>query len=253
MPPEIAGAIFRRAICLAQLGRMEEARSLVWPLLDQEPGRTGEDERDLHRLSVTLYAAITLEHSEGARALATRLACVDHLAIGDWFHMCMARLLGEAAALNGDRATARSYFERAIESAGKIAFRPEIALSHLHLAENFLEDADHSSALQHLDIAVPELRDMQMRPTLERALRVRELATVAESAYASRRVVSDGLTAREREVARLLATGRSNRDIAQMLVITEGTVEVHVKHILNKLRFKSRAQVAAWANERALG
>ena len=53
MPPQTAGAIFRRAICLAQLGRMEEARSLAWPLLDQEPGRTGEDDRDLHRLTVT--------------------------------------------------------------------------------------------------------------------------------------------------------------------------------------------------------
>jgi DNA-binding NarL/FixJ family response regulator len=36
-------------------------------------------------------------------------------------------------------------------------------------------------------------------------------------------------------VARLLAAGRSNREIADALVITEGTVEVHVKHILSKL------------------
>jgi len=91
------------------------------------------------------------------------------------------------------------------------------------------------------------------RAALERALRIREQATVAESEHASRRLVSDGLTAREREVAGLLAAGRSNRDIAQMLVITEGTVEVHVKYILSKLGFKSRAQVAAWANERGLG
>jgi Bacterial regulatory proteins, luxR family len=41
--------------------------------------------------------------------------------------------------------------------------------------------------------------------------------------------VSDKLTPREREVARLLAVGRSNREIAQALVITEGTAEVHVK------------------------
>ena len=121
----------------------------------------------------------------------------------------------------------------------------------MHIAEQLLEERDHTSALQHLDVAVPELRDIQMRPALEGALRVRELATVAELAYASHRL-SDGLTGREREVARLLAAGRSNRDIAQMLVITEGTVEVHVKHILSKLGFKSRAQVAAWANERDL-
>jgi DNA-binding CsgD family transcriptional regulator/tetratricopeptide (TPR) repeat protein len=250
MPPETAGAIFRRAICLAQIGRMEQARSLAWRLLDQEPGTQGEDDRDLHRLTAALHAAITLEHSEAARALAARLACVAHLAIGDWFHMSMARLLGEAAVLNGERATARSYFAQALASAAKIGFRPEIALSNLHIAEQLLEDVDHSGALQHLDVAMTELRDMHMRPALERAQRVREQARVAESADASRVLLSDGLTTREREVAGLLAAGRSNRDIAQMLVITEGTVEVHVKHILSKLGFKSRAEVAAWANER---
>jgi non-specific serine/threonine protein kinase len=51
-------------------------------------------------------------------------------------------------------------------------------------------------------------------------------------------------------VARLLATGRSNREIADQLVISEGTVEVDVKPILSKLDLMSRAQVAAWpANE----
>jgi DNA-binding CsgD family transcriptional regulator len=252
MPPETAGAVFRRAICLAEVGRLDEARSLVWSLLDQEPGRTGEDERDVHRVTVTLHAAITLQHAEAARALAARLACVGHLAIGDWFHMCMARLLGETALLIGDRASARNYFAQALETAGKIGFRPEIALTQLHIAEQLLEDADHSGALHHLDVAIPELEAMRMRPALEGALRIRELATEAESADAARRLVSDGLTGREREIAGLLVAGRSNRDIAQMLVITEGTVEVHVKHILSKLGFKSRAQIASWANERGL-
>jgi DNA-binding CsgD family transcriptional regulator len=250
MPPETAGAIFRRAICLALVGRMEEARSLAWPILDQELVRTGEDDRDLHRVTVALHAAIILEHSEATRALAGRLACVGHLATGDWVHACMARLLGEAALLIGDPASARSYFAKSLESAGKIAFRPEIALSHLHIAEQSLVDGDQAIALQHLDVALPELDDMKMRPALERALRVREMAAAAELAHAARRLVSDGLTGREREIAALLAEGRSNRDIAQMLVITEGTVEVHVKHILSKLGFKSRAQVAGWANKR---
>jgi DNA-binding NarL/FixJ family response regulator len=49
-----------------------------------------------------------------------------------------------------------------------------------------------------------------------------------------------------------LAAGRSNREIADALVITEGTVEVHVKHILGKLGLRSRAQVAAWASDERL-
>jgi DNA-binding NarL/FixJ family response regulator len=49
-----------------------------------------------------------------------------------------------------------------------------------------------------------------------------------------------------------MATGLTNRDIAERLVITEGTVKVHAKHILSKLGLASRTQVAGWfarANE----
>jgi non-specific serine/threonine protein kinase len=52
------------------------------------------------------------------------------------------------------------------------------------------------------------------------------------------------LTPREREVAVLLAQGRSNRQIAQALVISERTAAVHVEHILSKLDLHSRWQVA---------
>ena len=47
-------------------------------------------------------------------------------------------------------------------------------------------------------------------------------------------------------MARLIAAGLSNREIAAALVITERTVEGHVGNILAKLNFRSRAQVAAW-------
>jgi non-specific serine/threonine protein kinase len=60
------------------------------------------------------------------------------------------------------------------------------------------------------------------------------------------------LTRREREVAALVARGLSNRQIAAELSITERTAENHVEHILTKLGFRSRAQVAAWVVERAL-
>ncbi|MFN8526650.1 MAG: tetratricopeptide repeat protein [Chloroflexota bacterium] len=55
------------------------------------------------------------------------------------------------------------------------------------------------------------------------------------------------VTPREREVAILIARGLTNRQIAETLVITEGTAANHVVHILNKLGFSSRAQVASWA------
>ncbi|MQY07742.1 ATP-binding protein [Actinomadura macrotermitis] len=55
------------------------------------------------------------------------------------------------------------------------------------------------------------------------------------------------LTAREREIAALVARGLSNRGIADELVISPATVARHVTNILTKLGFASRAQVAAWA------
>ncbi|HEY3958612.1 MAG TPA: LuxR C-terminal-related transcriptional regulator [Streptosporangiaceae bacterium] len=54
------------------------------------------------------------------------------------------------------------------------------------------------------------------------------------------------LTPRELQVARLIAGGRSNKEIAAELVISQRTAENHVEHILTKLGFTSRAQVAAW-------
>ena len=60
------------------------------------------------------------------------------------------------------------------------------------------------------------------------------------------------LSARELEVVALLARGLTNRQIAEMLVISERTATTHVSHILNKLGFSSRSQIAAWAVERGL-
>ncbi|KWW99081.1 putative serine/threonine protein kinase [Carbonactinospora thermoautotrophica] len=58
------------------------------------------------------------------------------------------------------------------------------------------------------------------------------------------------LTRRERQIAQLVAEGLSNREIAARLVIAPRTAEAHVQHILAKLGFHSRAQIAAWVVER---
>jgi predicted ATPase/DNA-binding CsgD family transcriptional regulator/Tfp pilus assembly protein PilF len=60
------------------------------------------------------------------------------------------------------------------------------------------------------------------------------------------------LSAREREVAALVALGLTNRDIAEQLVVSERTAENHVQHVLNRLGLRSRAQVAAWAVQNGL-
>jgi DNA-binding NarL/FixJ family response regulator len=55
-----------------------------------------------------------------------------------------------------------------------------------------------------------------------------------------------GLTTRERQIAALVASGRSNRAIAEELYISPATAARHVANILLKLGFTSRVQIAAW-------
>jgi DNA-binding NarL/FixJ family response regulator len=55
------------------------------------------------------------------------------------------------------------------------------------------------------------------------------------------------LTPRERQVAALVASGRTNRQIGRMLGISEKTAEVHLHHVMTKLEVRNRAEVAAWA------
>jgi DNA-binding NarL/FixJ family response regulator len=78
------------------------------------------------------------------------------------------------------------------------------------------------------------------------ALRI-DLASVRTSAPT---LPLQGLSKREREVAALVASGLSNRDIAERLYLSERTAENHIQNILNKLGYSSRTQIAAWV-ERA--
>jgi DNA-binding CsgD family transcriptional regulator len=256
VPSDLQATVFvmltaARAICLANLGHMDEARTLAGPLLDDMKASDREDDTPVHLLAILLQVAVVLEHRAAAQALAARLECVAQISLDHHFYSCVGRHLGDAAVLVGDPAAARSFYLQALDAAVKIRFRPELALIHLRLAELLLDDADdaaQSEALEHLNVAIPELRDMKMQPALERGLSLMEQVghrTPAPPASPGA-LAPHSLTSRETAVARLVAAGRSNREIAEALVISEGTVEVHVKHILSKLSLRSRAQVAIW-------
>jgi DNA-binding NarL/FixJ family response regulator len=77
------------------------------------------------------------------------------------------------------------------------------------------------------------------------------LATKATSSQTSQDSTSSKpseITAREQEVLRLIGVGATNREIAQQLYITEGTVKTHVTSILSRLNLKNRSQLAIYAN-----
>jgi tetratricopeptide (TPR) repeat protein len=113
-------------------------------------------------------------------ALARRLSPVaDHLSEGrlNCVDVSIGRLCGEAAMLLGRPDGARGFYAQALEVCERVGFRPEVALIRLDLAELLLEHypVEHDAAIEHLDFAIAELRDMKMQPALERALRHRGL------------------------------------------------------------------------------
>jgi NarL family two-component system response regulator LiaR len=75
-------------------------------------------------------------------------------------------------------------------------------------------------------------------------------AAQAESARTS---PAGGLTEREREVLNRIAQGMNNREIAEVMIISEKTVKTHVSNILSKLGLEDRTQAAIWALKHGLG
>src|SRR6266851_1634149 len=87
-----------------------------------------------------------------------------------------------------------------------------------------------------------------------RAMSPAQLFALAREAQSGARsgktaISAGGVSKRELEVARLVASGMTSRAIAERLFLSERTVESHLEHILTKLGFSSRAQVAVWVAE----
>lgn len=91
--------------------------------------------------------------------------------------------------------------------------------------------------------AAAELFDEGRGLTLDQAI---ALGLDDEREGAGQSGPSSGLTRREREIAALVATGLTNREIAGKLYLSVRTVEVHVDHALTKLGFRTRTQLAVW-------
>jgi DNA-binding NarL/FixJ family response regulator len=99
-----------------------------------------------------------------------------------------------------------------------------------------LKDADADEVAQAIRAA--HAGQMHLDPTVARLL--------ADSVRKPRRPGQD-LTPREHEVLALVAEGASNREIAEILVVSERTARTHVSAILSKLGLVSRTQAALWA------
>jgi DNA-binding NarL/FixJ family response regulator len=142
---------------------------------------------------------------------------------------------------------------RAVLDAFGPAYTYEIARTQWRLAEALAEAGRRDEAAEQWSQAAQTADRLRARP-LRAALD--DLARRARIGTASRGpddgAVLAALTSREREVLRLIAAGRSNREIASVLFIAPKTASVHVSNILGKLGAASRTEAAAIAHREGL-
>lgn len=107
-----------------------------------------------------------------------------------------------------------------------------------------LKDMEPEDLLSSIRAAAQGRMTLSERLTGMLALALREESRPRSASEA-------GLTDQESKILEQIAAGRSNKLIARELGIAEGTVKVHVKHLLKKLNLRSRVEAAVWAVERA--
>ncbi|HVG96375.1 MAG TPA: tetratricopeptide repeat protein, partial [Chloroflexota bacterium] len=207
-----------------------------------------------------------------------------------WGVARMESLLGVVLRLQGEHAAARPRLERGVSLFRQLGDPHAAAKSLAELARVVAAGGDQERAAALYGEGIALFRRLGDRPRLAAALAAagdvawtrgdREGALALHTeAFALYRALGDDrltadlrrrleraapplggrdpgatapLTAREGEVAALIAAGLTNREIAERLVITEGTAASHVVHILNKLGLRSRVQVGVWAAGRGL-
>ncbi len=163
-------------------------------------------------------------------------------------------------------AAARGQAARALTLAGAAAafydaYGPSLESQHYSYAvlpsgprplDPLLEQAAQSLSLEARATAWAQGQALSLVQAVAYALASGDAPGARPAVSASGASTPGLLTPREREVTVLVARGLTNRQIAEALVISEGTARIHVEHILDKLDFHSRAQIAAWAVQHGL-
>ena len=206
------------------------------------------------RWAATFYAARgDRDGAHGCAEVLTRIASetghADALA-------ALAHAIGELALLEGDADAAADQLSRAVELHRTLDMPFERAQIEVRAGAALAAAGERELALERLHDAYRTARKLGARPL---ALEVaRDVAALGDSVLTrlGRRAADDvdggGLSRREREVVRLIAVGRTNREIAQDLFLSQRTVDMHVRNILRKLDCRSRVEAAGRARELGL-
>jgi DNA-binding NarL/FixJ family response regulator len=244
------------ASALCALGETDAAHALLSDVMTADaPVRTHGQ-----RLLWTARAELALAQGQPQDALAIidRLYATARNLTAEANIPRLAQLKAAALADLGDFAEAEALLRAAQATADADGSPPTLLMLHGRLAAILNRQGQHDAALAEeaaareiaarLAQTIPagELRDEFM---CSAGLTASNSAARQDDAAAS---ADDHLTPREREVATHVAAGRTNREIAEHLFVSERTVEAHVSNILRKLGVTSRASIATWAARRDL-
>ncbi len=228
-PPQPGMLLLR----LAQ-GRGSDARAAVESALATvSPG--GER---WHLLAAASEVCCACGDTAAARAAADELDEVAREQTGEWLRAIAATAVGSVLLAEGSPREAGAVLRGAFEAWRGLHVPYEAARVRLLLGEVCDALGDSDGALLEWDAA---------RYTFEELGAIDDLARAEARLSPQPPARPSGLTAREVEVLRLVAQGRTNREIADALVLSEHTVRRHLQNVFGRLGVSSRAAAAAFA------
>ena len=162
------------------------------------------------------------------------------------------RVLGLLSQTMGNPDQAAVHFEDALAFSRKAGYRPELAWTCCDYSDALQErngPGDRAKAVTLLDESLSIATELGMRPLMER---VKERIEKAQAQPVAAPAYPGGLSQREVEVLRLVAAGKTDREIAEELIISFRTVGNHVRNILNKTNTINRTEAATYAAHQGL-
>jgi DNA-binding CsgD family transcriptional regulator len=213
-------------------------------------GRCLQEVSAVYERPALLAAAVEIFAATGDVGAARRAADeLAHMAAGSTAGALRASAglaLGTVLLAEGDAATALGNLRAAAATWRETHMPYELARTCVLLAQACAQLGDRAAAALELDTAIEIFVRLGARPD---AAAVRSLISGSPSGP---REGANPLSAREREVLTQVAAGRTNREIANALVISEHTVGRHLENIFAKLAVPSRAAATAYAVEHRL-
>jgi DNA-binding CsgD family transcriptional regulator len=155
----------------------------------------------------------------------------------------IARVLGLLARTMGQPDLAVLHFQDALAFCREAGYRPELAWTCFDYATLLHERHEQQRAFALLSEALAICTELGMRPLIER---VKPLRDSIEAQPPNSPKYPAGLTERQVQVLRLIATGRTNWEIAEELVLSEHTVQRHIAGIYAKIGARNRAEATAF-------